>query len=182
MKKGKSEKPRAKKHSVEEIEDGVRRAHEVVSSPAPAVTRILCWESFFACQHSPIIRSTLLTCLMAGTVLQVERIPASALLDAVLLATAARKMEAEIVDDYDALLSRAEEVWSKPDFTHKVMDNTHGRWANCIIKGQRDFFDEEQYIPRMVEWYCGQEVPKYMAQDMSDADLAKYRKTHKKAA
>jgi hypothetical protein len=120
--------------------------------------RRLCWEDFFRCQRSPVLRSQLLTALMAGTPLVVDRLPSASLLDVVLLATAARNhCDAEIVDDYAALLQRARDEWAAPGWTALVFDQQHGNKANYILQGS-DWFDnhEESYIPDMVAWYLRQ--------------------------
>lgn len=137
--------------------------------PLPLKTNAkpLCWESFFQCQRHPVLRSQVLAALMSGTVLEVERLPSPALLDVLLLATAARETcNAEIVSDYDALRTRVEEEWSKPDWTTRVFSSAHGRWANCILKGTKDFDSpEEAYIPSMVSWFMNHDAPQYIAKE-----------------
>lgn len=122
----------------------------------------LCWESFFRCQRSPVLRSEVLTALLSGSRLEVLRLPTSLLLDVLLLATAAREeCNAEIVDDYESLRSRVAEEWKRPDWSTRVFDQLHANKASCILHGQTEFVClEDAYIPGMVAWYLGQEVPK----------------------
>lgn len=126
------------------------------------------WESFFSCQRSPVLRSQLLACLMAGQVLEVERLPAAALPDACLIATAAREYhEAEVVDDYARLLTRTDEVWRQSDWTCRTFDSPHLSWLDFILKGLREFDDPtERYIPDFVAWALGQEVPVYFKKEL----------------
>lgn len=122
-----------------------------------------CWESFFMCQPSPVLRSQLLTALMAGTVLEAECVPTSALLDVVLLATAAREhCNAEIVDDYEALLQRTRDEWNRPDWTTRVFDSIYANKANQILQGRTEFHSECEYVPRMVAWYLAHEAPELL--------------------
>ena len=166
-------KPRGKPAVLDE-EPAVVRG-EVIQSQRPR-----CWESFFRCQPSPIFRSQLLAGLMAGTKLEVARIPTVTLLDAVLLATAARAhCEAEIVDDYQQLLDRTNDAWRAPDWTTKVFSSIHGGKANFILtQGRQEFVSaEDAYIPEMVEWYLNQDAPRYFERELeTDADLRKWRK------
>lgn len=139
-----------------------------------------CWESFFRCQPNPVLRSQLLASLLDKTPLVVARIPTVALLDAVLLATAARShCEAEIVDDYQALLDRTNETWRAPDWTSKVFSSIHGAKADFILtQGAVEFLAaEDAYIPEMVQWYLGQAAPQYFARELeSEVDIKKWRK------
>jgi hypothetical protein len=140
--------------------------------------RPLCWESFFRCQRSPILRSQLLTALMAGTQLVMERVPTSGLLDALLLSTATRNYcEAEIIDDYDGLLVRTAETWKRPDWSTKVFSSMHANAANFILLGTKEFnCAEDAYIPAMVGWYLQQDPPDYFSHEMTEADLKKRKR------
>jgi hypothetical protein len=139
--------------------------------------RPLCWESFFRCQRSPMLRSQLLTALMAGTQLVMERVPTSGLLDALLLSTATRYYcEAEIVDDYDGLVARTAETWKRPDWSTKVFNSLHANVANFILLGTKQFnCAEDAYIPGMASWYLAQDPPEYFVKELTEADL-KHRK------
>jgi hypothetical protein len=153
---------------------------EVVKQPAAswAPIRPLAWESFFRCQRSPILRSQLLTALMAGTQLIMERVPTSGLLDALLLSTATRNYcEAEIIDDYDGLIARTAETWKRPDWSTKVFSSIHANAANFILLGTKEFnCSEDAYIPSMVSWYLAQDPPQYFAKELTEADLKKRKK------
>lgn len=146
--------------------------------PGPALPRRSAWELFFACQRNPVVRSQLITGLMAGTKLQFERVPTVALLDAVLLCTAAREFcAAEIIDDYEELLSRTKAEWERPEHTHRDFDSQHGRWAGCIVfHGARDFeTPEERYVPGFVSWLLSQDAPEYFVRELDD-EVAKKRR------
>ena len=121
------------------------------------------WENFFRCQNKPMLRSQILTAIMSGTVLEVDRIPTSCLLDVVLLSTAAREYcDAEIVSDYQELLQRTRDEWSVPDWSSKVFDNLYGSKANFILQGSTNFDGQEvAFIPEMTAWYLAQEVPTF---------------------
>jgi hypothetical protein len=142
------------------------------------VERPKAWESFFRCQRCPMLRSQLLVSLMAGTRLEAERVPVPALLDAVLIAAAARQMhESEIVDNYQVLLDRTEAVWSAPNWCARVFSSIHGRWADRILKGATGLdTPEEGYIPSMVGWYLQQDPPDYFSHEMTEADLKKRKR------
>ena len=120
---------------------------------------------------------------MAGTPLQAERVPTAALLDVVLLATAAREYcEAEILDDYQALLERTEEEWRRPDFTHRVFDSQHGNWANWILKGRRDFPEADTaYIPDWVGGVLRSETPSYFVRELDETESVGGRKRRRAA-
>ena len=152
-----------------------KQATIVEPAPPSPVTRPLCWETFFRCQPQPVLRSELLTALLCGTPLEVARIPTVALLDVVLLATAARECcGAEIIDDYMALLQRTQDTWSQPDWSCKVFASLHGHWANCILNGTRNFDSpEDGYIPSMVEWYIDHGMPNYFSRELTEKDLKK---------
>lgn len=145
----------------------------------------LSWETFFSCQRSPVYRSQLIVSLMAGVQLVVEKLPNGMLLDVLLVATASReKHDAEIVDDYQALLERIEEAWRKPDWTCRVFDSIHCMWANCILQGRGKEFDDHdvQYIPELVGWYLAQDsVPDYFETELDDKSFTKYLKAKKAA-
>jgi hypothetical protein len=133
-----------------------------------------CWEVFFQCQRSPVLRSQMLTTLMAGTALQAECVPTSSLLDAVLISFAARVYcEAEVVDDYARLLERTEELWRAPDWTSRVFNSIHGNTANFIINhGAREFVcAEEQYVPLMARWYLEHDCPEYFETELTEAEM-----------
>ena len=122
-----------------------------------------CWEYFFMCQLNPVLRSQVLTALMAGTVLEVKRVPTSTLLDVVLLATAAREhCESEVVDDYEALLQRTRDEWNRPDWTTRVFDSLYANKANYILQGSTTFHSESAYVPSMVAWYLAHETPELL--------------------
>lgn len=157
---------RQKKHTHDVIKP-VPRAQVVEGLEEPQ--KPLCWETFFQCQRSPVLRSQLLAALLNGTRLVVERLPQSALLDAVLLGFAARVYcEAEIVDNWAELLRRTEEEWERPDWTCRIFDSIHTSAANNIVKGQVSNFTcvEEQYIPDMVQWYLEHDLPEYFSQEI----------------
>jgi hypothetical protein len=167
-----STKPRRQ----EEAQDAAPRSNDaLVTLPKPR-----CWESFFRCQPSPVFRSQLLAGLMAGTRLEVARIPTSTLLDAVLLATAARTCcDAEIVDDYQDLLDRARDAWRASDWTCHVFSSTHAAKADFILtQGMMDFVcAEDAYIPEMVAWYLRQDAPAYFAAELeTDKDVKRWRR------
>lgn len=126
------------------------------------------WATFFRDQRSPFLRSQLITALMAGRQLEVERLPPAALLDAVVIAMAARVYhEAEIVDDFDALLRRTDEVWKDPMWTRRIFDQVHMSAANAIIKGLAEFVcTEDLYIPELVGWYLAHDVPVYFEKEL----------------
>ena len=133
----------------------------------------LCWETFFMCQRSPVLRSQMLTTLMAGTPIEAERVPVAALLDVVLIAMAARQYcAAEIADDYRALLSRTEELWARPDWTTRVFSSLHAGTANFILKGSTEFTcAEDLYIPSMVAWYMRYDPPSYFTKELTEKDF-----------
>jgi hypothetical protein len=165
-----------KVRAVEEARDVAPRADgALVTVPKPR-----CWESFFKCQPSPVFRSQLLAGLMAGVKIEVARIPTSTLLDAVLLATAARTCcDAEIVDDYQSLLDRARDAWRAPDWTCHVFSSTHAAKADFILtQGMTDFVcAEDAYIPEMVSWYLRQDAPDYFDHELeTDKDVRTWRR------
>jgi len=145
---------------------------EATTSAEPA------WEIFFRCQRHPVLRSQVLTALMAGTQVEAARIPKASLLDMVLLATASREyLAAEIVDDYEELLRRTAEEWARPDWSCRVFSQQHANWANWILNGKHTFDTvEEAYIPSLTKWYIEQNTPEYFAREITDAAPAKARR------
>ena len=127
------------------------------------------WKTFFACQRSPVLRSQVLLALMAGTPFEVERLPVAALPDVALLATASRSYcEAEIVDDYAALLRRVEEEWGAPDWTCKRFDSPHLCCLDFILKGTTEFVAaEDLYISELTQWLLDQEAPSYFKKELT---------------
>ena len=138
------------------------------TGPIMAQQRPLCWETFFRCQKAPLLRHQILMALMAGTPFCVERLPSAVLLDVLLVATAARQdCGAEVVDDYDGLVTRVRAAWARPDWTCRVFDSIHLDKANCILDGRTEFIcSEDVYIPNMVGWYLQQDVPEYVAKEL----------------
>lgn len=128
------------------------------------------WQVFFRLQRSPVLRSEMLTALMSGTQLLAERIPNALLLDVALLATASRRyLEAEIVDDYAALLRRVEEKWAAPDWTARVFDSIHANYVSGLLKGwamDMEQLDEVTYVPKMTQWYLEHDVPGYFVKEL----------------
>jgi hypothetical protein len=137
-------------------------------APRPA-DRAPYWDFFFRDQRSPFIRAQLVTAMMAGKSLEVERLPVGALLDAVLLASAARCYhEAEVVDDFNALLRRTDEAWKAPGWTCKVFDQTHMNAADFIIRGTTEFTAlEDSYIPDLVGWLLEHDPPEYFKMELT---------------
>lgn len=140
--------------------------------PAPALPirrdAAPCWHIFFRDQRSPFIRSQLITALMSGHPLEVERLPTSALLDAVLLSMTARNyFEAEIIDDYNALLRRTDTAWKDPMWTRRIFDQVHMNAADFIVRGATEFkCHEDQYIPDLVGWLLENEPPQYFKKEL----------------
>lgn len=128
------------------------------------------WEFFFRDQRSPVLRSQLITALMSGHPLEVERLPKTALLDVVLLSMAARNYhEAEIIDDYNALLRRTDEVWKDPSWTRLTFDQTHSNAADFILKGMAEFkCHEDLYIPELLRWLLENEPPVYFSEELTE--------------
>lgn len=135
------------------------------------------WEVFFSCQRHPILRSQLITAMMSGTVLDADRVPTGLLLDALLIATAARTdHNAEVVNTYDALVTRVREEWSKPDWTCRVFSSQHANKANWILQGQVEFCcAEDVYIPQYVGWLLQQDAPAYWDEDLPSSFRLKRR-------
>lgn len=131
--------------------------------------RAPCWETFFRDQRSPLLRSQLITALMSGHPLEVDRLPTATLLDAVLLAMTTRNyFEAEIIDDYDALLRRTNEKWKDPMWTRRTFDQTHSNAASFILMGSKEFTcHEDLYIPALVKWLLEHEPPTYFSEEVA---------------
>jgi hypothetical protein len=137
-----------------------------------------CWETFFRCQPNPIIRSQLLTALLAGSTIQVDRVPTVALQDVLMLALGARKYcDAEIVDSWQNLKERVFDVWARPDFTHRMMDQTHCLWCSAVVhRGAEEFLNsEERYVPAMVAWYLGHASPSYFVKEIEAVSSMKVK-------
>lgn len=127
------------------------------------------WETFFSRQRNPVLRSQLITALMSGHALEVERLPAATLLDVVVLSTASRMhLEAEIIDNYEALLRHTEEVWKDPLWSCRVFDQFHMMAAGFMLRGVAHDFAiyEDQYVPEFVQWMLEQEPPVYFKKEM----------------
>lgn len=125
------------------------------------------WPLFFRCQRNPFLRSQLITALMAGTQLELARLPNAVLADVVLLAMVSREYhQAEIIDDYAGLLERINEVWRNPEFTHRTFDSIHLSTVSFITMGTNQIHcAEEQYIPDLVEWYLTRDAPDYFTKE-----------------
>ncbi len=130
------------------------------------------WEVFFSRQRSPVLRSQMITAMMAGRPLEVERLPAAALLDAVVLSMAMRSYhEAEVVDDYAALLRRADAAWQDPMWTCRVFDQYHCNIASFIVRmGNAEFVAyEDLYVPDYAARLLSQDVPEYFDRELEEA-------------
>lgn len=142
----------------------------VTKSPAPVRAADVAphWEFFFRDQRSPILRSQLITALMTGHLLEVERLPTTALLDAVLLSMTTRNyLDAEIIDDYNALLRRTDEKWRDPMWTRRTFDQVHTNAASFILMGASEFVSaEDLYIPDLVDWFLQHEPPTYFTKEL----------------
>ena len=154
----------------------MRAKRPAVPAPAPQpvlppTTQQRAWELVFAAQRRPVLRSELVTALIQGTQLPVERLPTEALADAVLLATAAREhCGAEIVVDYPALLSRMEDTFTRPDFCTRVCDTAFiNKVSHVCWHGSSPFVCvEQQCVPVLVEWLLNQDqVPEYFTKEIS---------------
>jgi hypothetical protein len=139
----------------------------VVEQPR-VVDRAPGWAIFFRDQRSPFLRSQLITALMAGKQLEVERLPTSTLLDVVILSMAARNYhDAEIIDDYNALLRRTDDAWKDPMWTRRIFDQTHMNVADFILRGATEFVCyEDQYIPALVSWLLEHDPPTYFSEEL----------------
>lgn len=140
----------------------------VVEQPR-VVDRAPGWAIFFRDQRSPFLRSQLITALMAGKQLEVERLPTSTLLDVVILSMAARNYhDAEIIDDYNALLRRTDDAWKDPMWTRRIFDQTHMNVADFILRGAAEFVCyEDQYIPALVGWLLEHDPPTYFSEELT---------------
>lgn len=127
------------------------------------------WDFFFRDQRSPLLRSQLVTALMAGRRLEVERLPTASLLDAVVLSSAARSYhEAEVVDDFHALLRRTADTWKSPTWCRRVFDQTHSNAASFILMGVTEFVAaEDAYIPDLAGWLLEHDPPEYFAKELT---------------
>lgn len=137
------------------------------------------WETFFRSQKSPILRSQLITSIMAGKPLELDRLPDAALLDVVMLSTTARDYhQAEIIDEHTGLLRRTEEKWKDPLWTTRTFDQTHCTAANYILqRGTAEFTcTEDQYVPEFVQWLLEHDPPKYFSEEIVDAPASKRKK------
>jgi hypothetical protein len=102
--------------------------------------------------------------MMAGTVVETERCSEASLADFLLMAFTSRVYhEAEVVDDYEALLTRIREVWSRSEFTHHVFDSTHLRAAAYIAFQNCEEFScpEEDYISALIGGWFEVDPPEY---------------------
>jgi hypothetical protein len=137
--------------------------------PTPPQDSAPYWEFFFRDQRSPLLRSQIVTALMAGRQLEVERLPPASLLDAVVLASAARVYhEAEIIDDFNALLRRTDEAWKDPQWTCRTFDQTHRNVADFIIRGLTEFVAyEDLYIPELTKWLLEHDPPEYFSEELA---------------
>lgn len=126
------------------------------------------WNLFFRDQRSPVLRSQLITALMSGHPLEVERLPTRTLLDAVLLAMTARNyFESEIIDDYNALLRRTDTAWKDPLWTKRTFDQLHMGVCDFILRGATEFkCYEDMYIPELVRWMLENEPPQYFVEEL----------------
>jgi hypothetical protein len=146
------------------------KAAAAVKVPEPACRDVAPnWTTFFRDQRNPVLRSQLITALMAGKQLEVERLPVSVLLDVVVLSMAARTYhDAEIIDDYQALLRRTDELWKDPMWTKRTFDQFHMSVADFIIRGSSEFVCyEDQYIPDLVGWLLEHDPPAYLERELA---------------
>jgi hypothetical protein len=141
-----------------------------VHNSQPSTALCWAWEAVFSCQRHPVYRSQLITALMAGTALNAEAVPVGALPDALLLCTAARAhCEAEVVDDYPALVRRMEETFKRPDFTARLCDTAFLSKVSGICWGWGEEFinAEDQCVPLLVRWLLEQDaVPEYFKEEL----------------
>lgn len=129
------------------------------------------WPRFFYCSRSPVLRSQLLTALLAGTPLTAERLPTTALADAVLLCEGARRYHAaEVVDDFAGLCRRVEEKWAEPAWTTRVFDQLYLNAVGFVTRFRSDCaleMPETGWIPEMVGWYLEHGVPEYFRREVT---------------
>ena len=142
---------------------------KLVAVPATHAPQVRDWEVFFRDQRAPVLRSQLITALMAGHALEVERLPTATLLDAVLLASTTRNyLDAEIIDDFPALLSRTDNAWKSPDWSCRVFSQMHMNAADFILQGRTRFAaNEDQYIPDFVEQVLASDPPEYFSEELT---------------
>ncbi len=160
--------PRKQKPKKKEVARVVVDASRLAA--APKTPRVPHWQLFFRDQRYPFLRSQLITAMMAGKPLEVDRLPGASLLDAVLLSFAARTYhEAEIVDDYEALCRRTEAAWKEPTWTRRTFDQYHTGTADFIIRGVAQEFicAEDQYIPDMLGSLLASEPPAYFREELT---------------
>jgi hypothetical protein len=141
-----------------------------VAVPAPLLfeDKAPYWAFFFQRQRSPFLRSQIMTALMAGQPFELDRLPPAVLLDVLMLATACRYyLEAEVIDDYPALLRRVNDVWKDPLFTHRVFDQVHMSTASMLaIHGLEKLEEVEvRYIPSLAEWVLQHDPPTYFLKE-----------------
>lgn len=122
------------------------------------------WETFFARQRSPVLRSQVITALQAGTPFAYEAVPTAALLDVAVVARVCRYHHtAEVVDDYTSLLRRIDELWKRPDWTTKVFDQAHAPMVSAAIwwdsKELNDWDPHEYYAVDLIGGYLELEEP-----------------------
>lgn len=123
------------------------------------------WQLFWQCQRSPVLRSQVVAALLAGTVIEVERLPRALLADVAVLATVTRTCcDAEIVDDYQALLQRVEEVWQEPTWTCRTFDSPYLGWLHFVLLGSVNLeVPEVAWMPDWIEELLEQDMPGYLA-------------------
>ena len=126
------------------------------------------WEVFFSRQRNPFLRSQLITALMAGKTLEIERLPRPVLLDVVMLAAATRYyLDAEIIDDYNALLRHTDTEWKDPLWTARTFDQMHCSTADFVLRGAEEFVcAEDQYVPELANFYLQHDPPVYFSKEL----------------
>jgi hypothetical protein len=153
--------------------------HQVVTQPTSR-DHAPYWEVFFKYQRSPFLRSQLITALMAGKPLEVERLPPATLLDVVMLAMVTREYyHAEIIDDYQALLRRTDALWKEPMWTCKIFDQYHLHTADYVVRGSTELVCyEDQYLPSLVGWILEHDSPTYFAKELETVkEVTTFHKT-----
>lgn len=138
------------------------------TTSVPVASVASCWRIFFREQRNPFVRSQLITALMSGHPLETERLPKIALLDALVIASTTREyLNAEIVDDFDALKERVNAVWKDPLWSRRIFDQTHMTAASFILLGTTRFSCyEDQYVPDLVEWLLETDPPVYFSEEL----------------
>jgi len=106
---------------------------------------------------------------MAGKQMEVERLPAASLLDVVVMSSATRNYhEAEIIDDFHALLRRTSDAWKSPTWCRKTFDQTHANAASFILMGLTEFVTlEDSYIPDLAGWLLEHDPPEYFTKELT---------------